>query len=62
VFHERKQVVEVLAPLEAGVEVGLAGLLIELGISPEAATWTHDRLDQRALFEASVTAVPIPSK
>ncbi|MEA2336759.1 MAG: hypothetical protein QOE82_766, partial [Thermoanaerobaculia bacterium] len=25
VFHERKQLVEILAPLEAGVEAGLAG-------------------------------------
>jgi len=62
VFHERKQFVEILAPLEAGVEVGLAGLLIELGISPETVTWTHDRIDQRALLEATVAAVPIPSK
>jgi hypothetical protein len=55
VFHERKQFVEVLAPLEAGIEAGLADLLIELRISPEAVTWTHDRLDRRALVERTQT-------
>ena|SRR5258707_11257800 len=60
VFHERKQFLEILAPLEAGVEAGLAGLLIELSIPPEAITWTHDRIDRRALFEAAVAPVPTP--
>ncbi|HXA20507.1 MAG TPA: hypothetical protein VN380_26240 [Thermoanaerobaculia bacterium] len=60
VFHERKQFVEILAPLEAGVEAGLASLLIELSISPEAITWTHGRIDRRVLFEATVATVPTP--
>ncbi|HEX9459491.1 MAG TPA: hypothetical protein VGA84_10125 [Thermoanaerobaculia bacterium] len=60
VFHERKQFVEILAPLEAGVEAGLASLLIELSIPPEAVTWTHGQIDRRALFEATVATVPTP--
>src|SRR5216684_2632109 len=51
VFHERKEFVEMLAPLETGVEAGLADLLIELGIPPEAVTWTHDGIQRKALFE-----------
>jgi hypothetical protein len=51
VFHERKQMVEILAPLEAGVEAGLAGLLNELSIAPEAVTWMHRGIDRRALLE-----------
>jgi hypothetical protein len=54
VFHERKQFVEILAPLEVGIEADLARLLIELSMSPQAVTWTHARIDQRALFEATV--------
>jgi hypothetical protein len=50
VFHERKQLVEILAPLEVGVEAGLAGLLFELSIPPEALTWTHARIDLRVLL------------
>lgn len=61
VFHQRGHFLEILVPLEAGVEVGLAGLLIELGIRPEAVTWTHGRIDRRALFEATVAIVPTPS-
>jgi hypothetical protein len=54
VFHERKELVEILArPLEAEVEAGLGGLLIELGFAPEAITWIHSRIDRQALFEAS---------
>ena len=54
VFHERKDLVEILArPLEAGVEAGLADLLIELGFALDAITWVHSRIDRRALFEAS---------
>src|SRR3954453_14635126 len=48
VFHERKQLVEILAPLEAGIEGGLAALLIELNIAPDAVTWMHSRIDRRA--------------
>jgi len=54
VFHERKQLVEILAPLEVGIEAGLAHLLIELSIPPEAVMWTHGRIDRRALFQATV--------
>jgi hypothetical protein len=54
VFHERKQFVEILAPLEVGIEADLAGLLIKLSMSPQAVTWTHARIDRRALFEATV--------
>jgi hypothetical protein len=50
VFHERKQLVEILAPLEVGIEAGLAGLLLELSIPPEALTWTHARIDLRVLL------------
>jgi hypothetical protein len=50
VFHERKQLVEILAPLEVGIEAGLAGLLFELNISPEALTWVHDRINRHALL------------
>lgn len=50
VFHERKDLVEILAPLEAGIETGLARLLFELNIQPEALTWTHDRINRRALL------------
>jgi hypothetical protein len=51
VFHERKQLVEILAaPLEVGIEAGLAGLLFELSISPEALTWTHARIDLQVLL------------
>jgi hypothetical protein len=60
VFHERKQFMEILAPLEPGVEAGLAGLLIELSIPSEAVTWTHSRINRRTLFEATVAAVPAP--
>lgn len=60
VFHERKQFVEILAPLEEGVEAGLAGLLVELSIPPEAVTWTHSRIDRQVLFDPTVTTVPAP--
>lgn len=54
VFHERKQLVEILAPLEVGIEAALRRLLIELSIRPDAVTWTHDRIDRRALLESTV--------
>jgi hypothetical protein len=50
VFHERKSFVEILAPLERGLEVGLADVLVELNIGPEAITWIHDQLDKDAIF------------
>jgi len=53
VFHERKQFVEILAPFEVGIEADLARLLIELSMSPQAVTWTHARIDQRALLGAT---------
>ena len=60
VFHERKQFLEILAPLEAGVEAGLASLLVELAIRPEAVTWTHSRIDRQVLFDPTVATVPAP--
>jgi hypothetical protein len=54
VFHERKQLVEILATLEVGIEAGLRRLLIDLNIRPAAVTWTHDRIDRRALLEPAV--------
>jgi hypothetical protein len=58
VFHERKQLVEILTPLEPGVEAGLADLLVELDIAPDAVTWTHARIDRPTLFERTATARP----
>ncbi|HSY50369.1 MAG TPA: hypothetical protein VLC46_16270 [Thermoanaerobaculia bacterium] len=54
VFHERKQLVEILAPLEVGIEAGLARLLIELSIAPDAITWAHGRINRQALLESKV--------
>ena len=50
VFHERKNFVEILAPIESGIEAGLAEILAELRIPPAAITWTHERIDRQALF------------
>src|SRR4051812_6443112 len=58
VFHERKQLLEILTPLEPGIEAGLADLLGELDIAPDAVTWTHTRIDRPTLFERIETAVP----
>jgi hypothetical protein len=58
VFHERKQLVEILTPLAPGVEAGLADLLVELDIAPDAVTWTHARIDRPTLFERTETVVP----
>jgi hypothetical protein len=55
VFHERKKFVEILAPLEDGVEAGIADVLRELNIPTTAITWTHDQIDRQALF-AGVTS------
>lgn len=49
VFHETYDLLEVLAPLDGGVEEGLANLLAKLTIPAEAITWTHDRLDRRSI-------------
>ena len=50
VLHERKRLIEVLAPLEAGLEPGLSDLLVDLGVVPEAVTWTHDIINRDLLF------------
>lgn len=49
VFHERKNFVEILAPLEAGVEDGIAEVLVELHIPAESITWISDRIDRQHL-------------
>jgi hypothetical protein len=49
VFHERKNFVEILVPLEAGVEKGLAEMLVRLHIPAEEITWTSDRIDREKL-------------
>lgn len=49
VFHESKNSIEVLALLEPSVEAGLADLLADLTVPPEAITWTHERIDRRAI-------------
>src|SRR5207253_11422710 len=36
VFHERKQFLEILAPIESGIEKGLADALVELRVTPSA--------------------------
>lgn len=59
VFHERKHFIEILAPLEAGIEAGLAELLAELEIGPGAVTWTHDRVDRHALFAGAETVARV---
>lgn len=50
IFHERKDSIEVLTPLEPSVEAGLADLLADLNVLPEAITWTHERIDRRAIL------------
>jgi len=60
VLHERKHLIEILAPLEAGLEAGIADVLADLDIPPEAVTWTHEIIDRHALFaraESSAHAV-----
>lgn len=59
VFHERKSFVEILAPLQRGLERGLADLLAELNVRPEAITWIHDNLDKEVVF-ASLSAGSAP--
>lgn len=49
VFHETRKFVEILAPVEAGIEVGLADLLVDLAVAPIAITWTHPDIDPRAI-------------
>ncbi len=41
VFHERKDIIEILATPKASIESGLADLLAVLKIGPEAILWTH---------------------
>jgi hypothetical protein len=57
VFHERHDILEILAPLETNVEAGLADALAELGIASDAITWTHARIDRAALTGAAIYAV-----
>lgn len=40
-FHERRDFLEMLAPVATGIEVGLADVLIDLAIAPDAITWVH---------------------
>ena len=49
VFHERKNFLEILAPIENGVENGLADVLRELSIPASAITWTHKHIDRELL-------------
>ncbi|MDP9192032.1 MAG: hypothetical protein M3P06_10075 [Acidobacteriota bacterium] len=49
VFHERKDIIEILAAPNASVEAGLAELLAVLKISPEAILWTHARIGRPAM-------------
>ena len=53
VFHESHDILELLAPLEANVGAGLADLLAELRIAPEAITWVHARIDHSALVPSA---------
>lgn len=57
VFHERKNFIEILAPVASGMERGLAEILAELDIAPDAVTWTHERIDLQAVL-ARLTAIP----
>ena len=50
VMHERKHLIEILAPLEAGLEAGIADILSDLDVLPEAVTWTHQIIDRNELF------------
>lgn len=59
VFHERKNFIEILTPTVAGIETGLADLLVELDIPVDAVTWTHDRIDLPAML-ARLTAASHP--
>lgn len=49
VVHDRADFVEILAPIAAGVEVGLADLLVEIAVEPDAIIWTHDEIDRHAV-------------
>lgn len=49
VFHERKDIIEILAAPSASVEAGLADLLAVLKISPEAILWTHAKIGRPAM-------------
>jgi len=49
VFHERKDILEILATPNASVEAGLADLLAVLKISPEAILWTHANVGRPAM-------------
>lgn len=49
VFHDRLDLLEILAPLDTGIEVGLADLLGQLHVVPDAITWTHDGIDRAAI-------------
>jgi hypothetical protein len=49
VFHERKDIIEILATPNGSVETGLADLLAVLKISPEAILWTHANVGRRVL-------------
>jgi hypothetical protein len=49
VFHERKDILEILATPSASVEAGLADLLAVLKISPEAILWTYANVGRPAM-------------
>lgn len=49
VFHERKDLIEILAVPTASVEAGLADLLAVLKIPPEAILWTHANVGRPAM-------------
>jgi hypothetical protein len=57
VFHERKNFIEILAPIVTGLEIALAEILGELDITADAVTWTHERLDLQAVL-SRLAAVP----
>lgn len=48
VFHERKDLIEILAHLSPGFEAGIADLLATLSIAPEAITWMHTGIELHA--------------
>ena len=48
VFHERKDLIEILAPLGPGIEAGIADLLSTLSIAPDTITWMHAGIELHA--------------
>jgi len=55
VFHERKDIIEILTIPHSTIEKGLADLLAVLKISPEAILWTHASVGRPAMAGSPVT-------